>query len=70
VKESGGEWYQNIYSRYFGRAGGKATTYWNKHFAGSTSTPIFQDSYLLKEFDPLTYATPSSDAGAVSDAWN
>lgn len=69
VKESSGEWYQNIYARYFSRAGSKSTGYWNKHFAGSTSLPIFQDSYLLKEFDPLTYATPSVDKGAEADPW-
>ena len=69
VKESGGEWYQNIYARYFSRAGSKSTTYWNKHFTGSTSLPIFQDSYKLIEFDPLTYTTPSVDAGAGGDPW-
>jgi hypothetical protein len=69
VKEFSGEWYQNIYARYFSRAGSKSTGYWNKHFTGSTSTPIFQDSYLLKEFDPLTYATPSVDKGAEGDPW-
>lgn len=69
VKENSGEWYQNIYARYFSRAGSKSTSYWNKHFAGSTSTPVFQDSYLLKEFDPLTYATPSVDKGDESDPW-
>ena len=69
VKESGGEWYQNIYARYFSRAGSKSPLYWNKHFTGSTSLPIFQDSYLLKEFDPLTYTTPSVDGGAEADVW-
>lgn len=62
VKESGGEWYQNIYTRYFSRAGTKSTTYWNKHFTGTTSLPIFQDSYKLIEFNPLEYVTPSDEA--------
>lgn len=69
VKESKGEWYQNIYARYFSRAGSKSTVYWNKHFVGSTATVIFQDSYLLKEFNALEYTTPSEDAGAEHDAW-
>jgi len=61
VKESGGEWYQNIYTRYFGRAGTKSTTYWSKHFTGSTNVPVFQDNYKLIEFDPTEYATPSDE---------
>ena len=70
VKESGGEWYQNIYTRYFSRAGTKSTTYWSKHFAGSTSLPIFQDSYKFMEFDPLEYATPSdTESGAPELPW-
>ena len=69
VKESSGEWYQNIYARYFNRAGTKSTTYWNKHFTGTTSVPIFQDSYLLKEFNPMEYIKPSVDTGVDSDPW-
>lgn len=69
VKETGGEWYQNIYPRYFSRAGNKSTTYWNKHFTGSTNVPIFQDSYVLKEFNPMEYITPSVDGGAETDPW-
>ena len=69
VKESNGEWYQNIYARYFSRAGTKSTTYWNKHFVGSTNLPIHQDSFLLKEFNPAEYTLPSTDAGAESDPW-
>lgn len=61
---SDGEWYQNIYTRYFSRSGNKSVTYWAKHITGTTSKPIYQESFILQEFDTLKYSSPTPSAGA------
>lgn len=54
VRLSDGTWYQGVYGRYFSRSGNTTTKYWEKQLSGNTNPPIFQDSYKLKEFDPLS----------------
>ena len=68
VKQSKGEWYQNIYTRYFSRAGTKSTTYWAKHLAGSTTTLMYQDSFALKEFNPMEFTDTTEDSSS-KDPW-
>lgn len=69
VKQSGDNWYQNIYTRYFSRSGMKSTTYWTKHMNNNTSRPMFQDTWTLKEFDPLNYSSPSASDSSDTDPW-
>jgi len=57
VREYEGNWYQGVYSRYFSRAGNKTTTYWKKHLDSLTTKPVYQDSLVFKEFDPLAIDT-------------
>lgn len=54
AKESKGEWYQNVYTKFFSRGGNKTKTYWQKHLDNSQATLFYQDSLALKEFNPLT----------------
>lgn len=68
VRENDGNWYQGIYSRYFGRAGNKTTKYWEKHFNGSTNPPNFQNSYAFQEFNPLEITTGDAPASGTGDA--
>lgn len=72
VRENDGSWYQGIYTRYFGKAGNKATKWWDKHFEGNTNQPNFQNSYLFQEFNPLavgTSSTPKSTDDAPATFW-
>lgn len=65
VRETDGNFYQSIYSRYFSRAGNNKTTYWAKHFDNSTAVVNYQNSFLFQEFNPL--AVESTSKG-VEDA--
>lgn len=68
AKESKGEWYQNVYTRFFSRGGNKTRTWWQKHLDGSQSTLFYQNSLTLKEFNPLT--TESTDTEeATTNPW-
>ena len=62
AKESKGEWYQNVYTRYFSWAGNKSTAYWKKHLDGSSATLYYQDSLVFKEFNPLTAEDTSTES--------
>lgn len=42
--------YQNVYSRYFERAGGSSNTYWEKHFNNSQTTFNYQGSFKLQKW--------------------
>lgn len=72
VRENEGNWYQGIYGRYFSRAGNNKTTYWAKHFEGSTNRPNYQNSFAFQEFNPLSQGAggdkPVNDA--APSIWN
>lgn len=58
IREIDGNYYQAIYSRYFSRAGNTKTTYWAKHFEGSTTKLNYQNSFAWQEFNPLSQGAP------------
>ena len=72
VREYEGNWFQNVYSRYFSRAGNTKTLYWDTHIKGVQTKPMFQDSFKLQEFDPLSVqpdAAPNAPT-AIDTPWN
>lgn len=72
VRENDGNWYQGIYGRYFSRAGNNKTTYWAKHFEGSTNRPNYQNSFAFQEFNPLSQggSADKSTDDATPSIWN
>lgn len=70
VRENDGNWYQGIYTRYFSRAGNKTTKWWEKHFEGNTSPPIYQNSLMFQEFNPMAQGEgDKSVSDAEPSAW-
>ena len=57
VRENECTWYQGVYGRYFSRSGNKTTKYWEKQMTYNTNPPVYQNSYKLKEFDPMAVDT-------------
>lgn len=46
--------YQNVYTKYFERAGSKTTTYWGKHIAKQQSLPNYQNTFAFKKFNGIS----------------
>lgn len=53
VREYEGNYYQNIYTRYFLGSNSKSTGYWKTHLDGQTNDINYQNSFVFKEFNPL-----------------
>lgn len=69
VKESDGKYYQNVYTRYFGRAGGKSVTYWQKHMDKAQTLPNYQNNFKLQEFNTFDVASTNTVEDTSSNPW-
>lgn len=69
VRNSGDNWYQGVYPKYFGRAGNKAVTWWNKHLDNLQNKPNYQNSLVFKEFDPLKLEADDDTQETNSNPW-
>jgi len=69
VKEYDSNFYQNIYSRYFGNAGSTNVKWWKKHLESQTTSIMYQNSLLLKEFDPRGVGSESNEASSSDTIW-
>lgn len=66
LTEKGG--YQNVYSRFFGRAGSRNFKWWTNHMDKAQSLPNYQNSFNLKKWDgvtPDTEETPTAKEHTV-----
>lgn len=64
VRENDGNWYQGVYTKYFGRAGNTKTTYWQKHMDNLTTVVNYQNSFAFQEFNPLEVTVEKSTSDA------
>jgi hypothetical protein len=69
VKEYDGNYYQNVYSKYFGNAGSVNTKWWNKHLDGQTNNPMYQNSLQFKEFDPRGVSSDNVEEASSDSVW-
>lgn len=69
VREYEGSYFQSIYNRYTSRSFNKSTTYWEKHFENSQANVEYQNSFALKEFNPLAVSSSETDTAPEADPW-
>lgn len=60
VREYEGNYYQNVYNRYFARGSNTSTKYWKLHLDKSSANINYQNSFKLQEFNPLEVTEDSS----------
>lgn len=70
IREYDGNYYQTIFSRYFSTPGNTRTKYWKKLLDSQTTKPFYQNSFILKEFDPrVTESSISSESSDSDSIW-
>lgn len=60
LTEKGG--YQNVYTKFFGRAGSKQHKWWTNHMDKAQSLPNYQSSFNLKKWDGVSPDAEESTA--------
>lgn len=68
IKENEGNYYQNIYTKYFLGSSSKTTTYWKKHLDKQTNDVNYQNSFVFKEFNPLAIEEGEKDSPDTADS--
>lgn len=67
VREYEGNYYQNIYNKYFGIPNSTNVKYWKKHLDEQTNKTFYQETLLFKEFNQE--AQDSSETSFEESIW-